>query len=101
MLENTAPYFIFTDDEPIEYKWNSVYNTWLMPYYEDAEGDEVTVDIDLGDTKRFASWEPEISCCIVRFTLDSTVDVGTYSFSVTLSDGVATHTEQFDVHVVL
>ena len=48
--------------------------------------------MDLGDTQGFSEYEPEISCCIIRFWLDTNVDVGNYGFTVTLSDGVAKNT---------
>ena len=50
VLENSAPYFEYFDDELIELKWNSQAFTWIMPPYSDDEGDEIRVRVDLANT---------------------------------------------------
>ena len=50
VLENSAPYFAYFDEETIERKWNSQAFTWIMPPYSDDEGDEIRVRVDLGST---------------------------------------------------
>ena len=50
VLENSAPYFAYFDEEIIELKWNSQAFTWIMPPMLDDEGDEIRVRVDLGNT---------------------------------------------------
>ena len=66
-----------------------------MPNYADEQSDDVTVSVDLMETLAFGEYEPDVSCCIIRFWLDTSVAVGAYDFEVTLSDGVAKSTYAF------
>ena len=51
------------------------------------------------DTSAFGSYEPDIDCCSINFWLDTSVLAGSYKFEVTLSDGVASNTYEFQVKV--
>ena len=87
ILDNTAPYF-FNNVETTTFKWKSGENVLYLPDTRDDEGDHVIIEVDTGDTESFAYFNANE----IHFMLDEAVDIGTYFYSITLSDGIASNT---------
>lgn len=82
---NLAPYWLGAIPESFTIKFGEAFE-YTLPGYEDHEGDEVTLTVNLGPSKIFLTFTEELGAFSIPVDLTKESDAGTYTIKLSLED---------------